>query len=231
MRGRALRRPSLPERRVTHIDEPTTAEQELLPQRSKRARRLDEQNGVLDPSQRYRALVTTLKQETDFLDLADKKARFALVIMGVLNALVVVLAVKGRDGLTGTGLWARALQAEVAIYALCAIYYIAQAIEALRPRGGSHRPRDVVPAEVVPGASMRVIFHSDIARRTREEYRDLWNSLRLDNLVAELADEVHMVATINVTKYVALGQLYQGLVVMTSMVLAMLVTIAATLWV
>jgi hypothetical protein len=193
--------------------------------------RHDAQNGPLEPAQRYRALWATLKSETDLLDLADKKARFALVVMGVLNALVVVLALKGKDFMPVKGTWGSIGQVETGIYALCAVYYVWQAIEALRPRGKAHRPPEAAPPAIVPGASMRVIFHGDIARRSREEYRQLWRELRLDNLITELADQVHMVSTINVSKYDALGRLYRGLGVMTVLVLGMVLTIAAYHWI
>ncbi len=170
----------------------------------------------MEPELRHRVLMSTLKLETDFLDLADRKARFALVIMSVLNAVALV-AVMRSAALVAAGAAGVAMKGLLVVYGVATIHYIRQAIEALRPRGAQERPAGPVPATVVPGISMRVLFHSDIAARDRDEYRALWSSLRLDNVNAELADQVHMVSRINVCKFRALGRLYRGVGVMTAL--------------
>jgi hypothetical protein len=197
----------------------------------KAARRAEQQNGVLEPSLRYRALLATLKQETDFIDLADKKARFALIILGALNAVVLVMAVKGGDVVPTDGAWGKAFQVELGVYAVVAMYYIAQAIESLRPRGKIGRPRTELPKEVTPGTSMRVLFHADIVQRSREEYARIWGEMRLDGLITEVADQVYMVSSINKVKFDALGRLYSGLGVMTMLVMIQLITVAAYRWI
>ena len=192
-------------------------------------RRREEEEGLLDPLTRFRALQGALKAETDFLELADKKARFALIIMSVLNAAALLLVARGgTDLIPRSGFWGRALQAELVLYVVVTAYYVAQAIEALRPRGKQTRPSGPPPSTVAPGVSMRVLFHTDIAARTRDEFRALWNEMRLDNVNAELADQLHMVSTINVKKFDALSRLYDGLFVMTVLVCAVLFTIAAS---
>jgi hypothetical protein len=198
--------------------------------RERAARRREESEGLLDPATRFRALLAAHKTETDFLELADKKARFALIIMSVLNAVVLLLVARGgTDLVPRSGFWGRLLQAEIAAYIVATAYYVNQAIEALRPRGKRARPQGPLPAGVVPGQSMRVLFHADIAARTREEYRRAWDELRLDNVNAELADQLHMVSTINVLKFDALARLYHGLFVMTVVLCALLLTLGASL--
>ena len=214
---------------MTAFAEPITDEiTKEQARRARRARRAERSQGALDPLSRYKALVTTLKMETDFLDLADKKARFALVIMSVLNAVAILLVVRGGKQLISLeGTWGLAVQGEMALYLGITVYYIVQAIDALRPRGKITRPPGELPMVVEPGRSMRVLFHVDIAKRDRADYRRLWNEIRLDNLIAELADQVHIVSQINALKYAALARLYHGVTLMTGMVTVTLLTIAA----
>src|SRR5215510_1984742 len=48
----------------------------------------------LDPWERYRALADHVDHSLDITELADRKTRFALVILGALNAVNVLLAVR-----------------------------------------------------------------------------------------------------------------------------------------
>src|SRR6185503_10622861 len=59
--------------------------------------------GVLEPPDRYRALVNAVEASQDLIELADKKARFALVIMSVLNAVAVLLVVRGGNAVIPRG--------------------------------------------------------------------------------------------------------------------------------
>src|SRR6185503_4992069 len=60
---------------------------------SKRERKLvKDAHRNLDSWERYRALTDVLSEALDLVDLADHKARFALIIMGALNALLFIMA-------------------------------------------------------------------------------------------------------------------------------------------
>jgi len=220
----------MPEREVRkRMDDDNGSEamtERIMRKRQKYARQRDAENGRLEPVLRYRSLIDTLKMEEGLLDLADKKARFALIIMSVLNAIAVILVVRGGEILIPkTGPWSVVIQCELVAYAAATVFYIVEAIDALRPR--IDRAASVeVPDAVIPGASMRVLFHSDIVRRSREQYRGMWDQLRLDNLTAELADQLHIVSLMNVEKYAALYRLYQGVRILTGIVGLTLVTIA-----
>lgn len=214
--------PALPPEPADEKDEKDTK------RREKEARRLESERGPLDPSLRYRALQNSVEMAQDLIELADRKARFALVIISVLNAVALVLAIRGGEAaLPRTGAWARVVQVELALYVVVTVYFIWQAIEALRPRGSAASPGDRLPDTIVPGTSMRLLFHADIVRRDRASYRRLWEELRMDNLIAELADQMHTLGTINATKYAALTRLYRGVSLMTGMLLVTLATVAA----
>lgn len=196
--------------------------------REKEARRLEAERGPLESDLRYRALQNSVEMAQDLIELADRKARFALVIISVLNAVALVLAIRGGEAaLPRVGAWARVVQVELAVYVTVTVYFIWQAIEALRPRGTGAGSGDRLPDTIVPGASMRLLFHADIVRRDRATYRRLWEELRMDNLIAELAEQMHTLGSINAMKYAALTRLYRGVSLMTVMLLVTLATIAA----
>lgn len=194
----------------------------------KALRRLEAERGPLAPDDRYKALVNAVKSAQDLIELGDKKARFALVIMSVLNAVAVLLVVRGGETLIpATGLWGLLTRGEIVVYVVVTVYYIAQAISALRPRGVQPPPAHELPSAVEPARSMRVLFHADVAARDRADYRALWDSLRMDNLTTELADQLHTLSWINQRKYAALDRLYVGLSIMTVLLGLILATIAA----
>jgi hypothetical protein len=193
--------------------------------REKEQRRLEAERGPLEPAFRYRAMQNAVDMTQDLIELADRKARFALVIISVLNAVALVVVVRGGDAvLPRGGAWGVLIQAEVIVYVAVTVWYIFQAIEALRPRGAT--PTDALPTTVVPGESMRLLFHGDVTRRSRAEYRRMWDELRMDNLNTELADQLHILSRINQDKYAALARLYRGVSLMTGLLTVTLVSIA-----
>jgi hypothetical protein len=189
--------------------------------RKKKEQKLREQaEQPLDLYTRYKALSDALDAEQDMVELADKKARFALVIMGALNAAVLILASRGPlDVRVATNLPAQAMVALLAVYALAALYFFLQAIEALRPRVGGPLSD---PGPVRPGESAQVRYYQAVVARTPAKYAEVWQELRLDNLNAELAAQIHVIANINVKKYDALSRLYRGLTLMTVLVALLL---------
>lgn len=206
---------------------PEPAEEKDAKKREKDAKRLEAERGPLEPAFRYRAMVNAVEAGQDLIELADRKARFALVIISVLNAVALVLVVRGGDALIPrVGAWGLVTQTEIVAYVLVTIYYILMAIEALRPRG-SGPTTDPLPAPGTPRESMRVLFHGDVVRRDRDAFRTVWEELRMDNLNTELADQLHTVSRINQDKYAALAKLYRGVSVMTALLTTTLVTIAA----
>jgi hypothetical protein len=202
-------------------------EEDEAKRRRKEAKAHEQAERPLDPYMRYKALQDTLDSEQDMVELADKKARFALVIMGALNAATLLLASRGGAGsaVTSSPL-GMASGVVLGAYASAALYYFVQAIETLRPRGGPPGPPPALPTDPALGGSMRVRYHQDIIRRTRDEYFALWGEIRIENLNAEIAAQVHIVASINRQKYAALTRLYGGLKVLTVIVAVLLVIMA-----
>jgi hypothetical protein len=192
----------------------------------KALRKLEAERGLLDPPDRYKALVNAVEASQDLIELADKKARFALVIMSVLNAVAVLLVVRGGTAvIPRTGLLGALVAVEFATYAVVTVYYISQAINALRPRGVRPPPAQQLPSLIEPAQSMRVLFYADVVARDRAEYRELWANLRMDNLTTELADQLYTLSMINSQKFRALERLYFGLTVMTVLLTFVISTI------
>ena len=204
---------------------PEPADEKDGKKREKEAKRLEAERGLLEPAFRYKAMLNAVEAGQDMIELADKKARFALIIISVLNAVALVLVVRGGDSfIPRAGLWGAVAQSEIVAYVLATIYYIFQAIEALRPRG-SGATTDPLPSTGAAGESMRVLFHGDIVRRDRADFRRIWEEMRMDNLNTELADQLLTVARINQDKYAALSKLYRGVSLMTALLTGTLVTI------
>lgn len=170
----------------------------------------------LDSWERYRALTDALDEAIDLVDLADHKARFALVIMAAVN-VVLFFSADALDPLRGRSF---ALQIVLGIYLflyiLIALYFFLMAIESLRPRKSQPQvaPVDQANAEEFP---LGIRFYEDILRRDVDAFKKAWQEVRIGQLNAELAVQAHAFAEINRAKYSALRRLYKGLQIMTLM--------------
>jgi hypothetical protein len=204
---------------------PAPSDDEAERERKRIEKRQREAAEPVEAWDRYRALRHALDEAQKLEDLADHKARFALILMGALNALLVVLELRA-DLL---GLFSASprpwVVGAVAVYGLTAFYFFLQAIEALRPRAiarGLARPADG-PLEDGP-AQLR--HHEAILRRGPESYLQAWREVRVEQLNAEIALQLHAQAEVNQAKQRALHRLYAGLRVMAFLV-AVLVVVGA----
>jgi uncharacterized protein YjiK len=170
----------------------------------------------LDSWERYRALTDALDEAIDLVDLADHKARFALVIMAAVNVVLFLSA----DALDPLKAKSATLQIMLGIYlflyVLVALFFFLQAIESLRPRHSQPQvnPADQMRFEEYP---LGIRFYEDVLRRDVNEYVKAWQDVRIGQLNSELAIQAHALAAINRAKYAALGRLYKGLLIMTIM--------------
>jgi len=191
------------------LPEEAAADDELK-RRRKEARLLAEQGRALDPWERYRALVDTLEQAMDLVELADRKARFALVIMRALNIAFFFLVTRSDLlGVLPPGL-RPFLGFYLLVYAAVALFFFLEAIEALKPR--RFRPELPYPGEAGPEHFPEGLrFFEDVLRRDVDAYRSAWREVRFGQLNAELAVQNHVMARINADKYRSLRRLYGGL--------------------
>jgi uncharacterized protein YjiK/uncharacterized membrane protein YuzA (DUF378 family) len=184
---------------------------------SKKERRLlKDAHRPLDSWEKYRALTDILDEQIELVDLADHKARFALVIMAALNVLLFFGATRTDivEDLPGSS--HIYLAGYLLIYVLVALYFFMQAVESLRPRKSQPQVDyhgDVGPQEHPLG----IRFYEDILGRDLDAYRRVWRDLRIGQLNNELAVQAHALAGINHAKYRALRRLYMGLKIITLM--------------
>jgi uncharacterized protein YjiK len=170
----------------------------------------------LDSWERYRALTDAVDEANDLVDLADHKARFALVIMAAVN-VVLFFTADALDPLKSSSTAVQiVLGVYLFVYVLIALYFFLQAIESLRPRQS-------VPQAAPPGQGamdetpLGIRFFEDILRRDVDAYKKAWQEVRIGQLNAELAVQAHALAEINKAKFSALRRLYKGLQIMTLM--------------
>lgn len=188
---------------------------------SKKERRLLKDNHrPLDSWERYRALTDVLDEHVELVDLADHKARFALVIMAALNVLLFFVGARtdlAEDLPGNTHVW---LAGYLVIYVMVALYFFLQAIESLRPR----KEQPHVPYMSGSGGEEHpqgVRFYEDILSRDVDSYRRSWRDLHIGQLNNEVAVQIHAMSAINHAKYNALRRLYMGLKIMTVMAVGM----------
>jgi len=196
--------------------------------RRKEAKLLAESARALDPWERYRALVDSLEEAQDLVELADRKARFALVIMGALNIAFFFLATRAEivDYLPS---WLRPfIGFYLLLYAAVALFFFLEAIEALRPR--RFRPPLPYPGEGGPEHYPQGLrYYEDIVQRDVEAFRRAWREVRFGQLNAELSVQNHVMARINLDKYSSLRRLYGGLRVLTLLAGGLLAILALSM--
>jgi uncharacterized protein YjiK len=211
------------------VDPAAPSPEELDKKERKRLKKLqkalEEAERPLDGWERYRALTDAFEMEQDLVDLADHKARFALLIMGTLNAVTFILGTRNEalalipPELRG---W---FSAYIGFYALVALYYFVEAIESLRPRAS--KPNVPYPGQAgFEDYPMGVRFFEDVLKRDVVAYRAAWRGMHLGQLNAEVAIQVHVLARINKAKYQALTRLYAGLKGMTLLTAGLIAMIA-----
>ena len=216
-------------------EEPLTAgraqasavDEESNRQRKKQQKRLYDAGRTLDAWECYRALNDATDEAYELIDISNREARFALILMGALNAGVVVLLTRA-DAFASLSsnerLWVAGLFVG---YILMALVFLLQAIEALRP--GHFRPRlQDWPQDHDRPAGVR--YHEDVIQRTASEHWKAWQQVRLSQLNAELAVQVHSLSLKNNAKHVGLRRLYQGLRAMALVLALMMIVLAWLVW-
>jgi hypothetical protein len=194
---------------------------------AKQARKLERliETRPLEPWERYRALVDVLDNYTDLLEQADRKTRFALIIMGLLNAVNFLLV--ARTDVLGVAAEAIGppLAIYAAVYAFLSLYFFSQAIEALRPHIARFFRDPGIPGDT-PGATRRLRAIAHVAIESPEQYYEFWREANIDQLCRELAYTAQSMAAINMEKYRALERVYRGLTALTGLTALLLSALA-----
>jgi hypothetical protein len=189
---------------------------------AKKLRKLEKNSDArpLDPWERYRALIDLYEAFFDMNELADRKTRFALVMMGALNALNVILGTQRMFGDLTAGV--RPLVGLYFMsYAVLSLYFFIHAIATLRPRismfpGGS----------AAAGSRAGLRFIGDVVATADAAYYERWTNVQIGELCRETAQHVQVVARVTDAKFKSLDRVYNGLTAMTSLS-AIMVTVLA----
>lgn len=179
---------------------------------------------VLDPWERYRALSDHYRTLQDVSEQGDRKTRFALLILGSINAVNLLIVMRGdmvglprQDG--------RFAIAYVALYALLSLAFFFYAIAALRPRAPRLQAPSAADGEDAPPA---LRLPSLVLAQTPEEYCETWQRVEVGQLNRELAFIIHETMKANAIKARALHRVYVGLYVLVGLTAALLVVLAWT---
>jgi hypothetical protein len=184
---------------------PASPEEDLARKQARReAKLVAEAVRLLDPWERYRALTDAVEEGIDLAEMADRKVRFALVVMAGINVGLFVLTTRPELVALGNAPLQGWLGFYLLAYALVGAYFLLQAVEALRPR--TSRPS---PGAASAAGGLR--DPDEVPRHDVDSYERAWRDVRFDQLNGELARRNYGLAVVNQEKYAALGRLYNGL--------------------
>lgn len=172
----------------------------------------------------YRALNDALDEGQDQFDLSNRDARLAMILMGGLNAALVILASQTSLGKNLSMLERQIEGGVTAVYALFAIAFMLQAIDALRPN--HYKPRMGGWRADRPDYPRGIRYFEDVVERDLEAHWHAWRNVSVEQLNAELAVQLHSLCRKNHTRKVAMRGLYRSLRNMTVVFSAILLLFA-----
>lgn len=196
--------------------------------RKRRRKQIHDARRPLDGWERYRALVDATDEAYELIDISNREARFALILMGALNAGVAVLLTRG-DGFGSLTIRERYWIGALLIgYVVMALVFLFQAIDALRP--GHFRPRLQDWPTDDDDRPVGVRYYEDAIQRSATEHWKAWQDVRLSQLNAELAVQVHSLSLKNNAKHIGLRRLYTGLRAMALVLALLMIVFACLIW-
>jgi hypothetical protein len=181
-------------------------------------KRLREAHRRLDVRDRFRLLTDLIDSQRKMIEVADHKARFALVIMGAANAVLLLLVMRGHviDGLP------EALRPWLLIvllpYGAVAFLFLLDAARVLQPHmhDWAHVARDVLPPQGADSAAAEqrpigLLYWGAPLESDYLRYASLWTEARVGQVTAELALLAHGLARVNAGQYGYLKRLFRWL--------------------
>lgn len=156
-----------------------------------------------DSFERFRIIAELVAEGRQLVEIADHKARYALIVLGVLNAAGYVVI--SRAHLLGSvpSTFRPWLVGALVVYAVLTFLFMLHAIDCLRPRW-------LKGATLVHGRQSLLCWDA-VARADLQDYRDAWGAARMDQVNDEAVAIAHRESRIIEAKYIALGRLYLGL--------------------
>jgi hypothetical protein len=199
-----------------------------VPLSKKQLKRLLDGAQPLDAWERYRTLNDAIDEAYDLIDVSNREARFALLLLGGLNAFIVIAA--SRSDLVARlnpthRMWTGVL---LVIYAIVTVFFLLEAIKALRP--AKFRPNLENWSSDDADYPKRVRYFEDVVLRDVASHWRAWREVHVEQLNAELAIQLHSLSMKNQVTRNSLRRLYNGLRIMTLLVTALLVLFLYGVW-
>jgi hypothetical protein len=188
-----------------------SVDQAKLERRRQRDAEMALETRSLQPWERYRALVDQYDSLQDEAEHSDKKTRFALLILGSLNAINLVIAMRG-DTIGLPPVSGAPIAVYLACYALVSLGCCFFAITALKPRANSR-------TDATDGSHGRrpLRFPQPVLAQTLDEYCENWRTAEVGPLTQELASLVYFTARANADRLEALQRVCVGLYVLVAL--------------
>lgn len=183
---------------------------------------------------RFRLLTDYIDAERKMIEVADHKARFGLVIMGALNAVLLLLAMRGHlfdpvpESLRP---WLPVL---LLPYGAVAFVFLLDAVRVLQPHMRSWpEVSDAAPAPLRGAEAaasderpLGIMYWGAAATADFPRYARLWTEARVGQAGTELALLAYELARVNAAQYASLRRMFQGLRLMLALAAAFMATIA-----
>jgi hypothetical protein len=161
--------------------------------------------------ERWRILMDVVDEGRRVAELADHKARYALVVMGALNAGVFLVLSRAHLMSDLPPVLKPWLIGSLVAYAGLSCLFVYHAIDCIRPRW----LRDAVgPGGAGSLEPLGLLYWESIGGYEEKAYRSAWNTVRMDQLNGEVVVISHHLALLVRHKYRALDRLYRGLAVL-----------------
>ena len=196
--------------------------------RRRERKRAHDAERQLDGWERYRALIDASDEAYELIDISNREARFALILMGALNAVALVLLTRADALSLLPARYRYWMVGLFVIYIAMAVGFLMQAIEALRP--GRFRPRIWDWNDDDDDRPVGVRYYEDVIQQSASEHWMAWQNVRLSQLNAEISVQVHSLSLKNHVKHAAIRRLYGGLRLMALVLGALMVVFAWLVW-
>jgi hypothetical protein len=160
--------------------------------------------------ERWRILMDVVDEGRRVAELADHKARYALVVMGAINAGVFLVLSRAHLFSDLPPVLKPWLIGALVAYAGLSCLFVYHAIDCIRPRW----LRDAVGPGGAGPEPLGLLYWESIGRYEEKAYRSAWATVRMDQLNGEVVVISHHLALLIRHKYRALDRLYRGLAVL-----------------
>jgi hypothetical protein len=196
-------------------------------------KQIEEAHRRLDVRDRFRLLTDFIDAERKMIEVADHKARFGLVIMGALNAALLLLVLRGHAFDPVPEPLRPWLPVLLLPYAVATFVFLLDAVRVLQPHM-RHWP-EVAAAAPAPlrgtetAADERplgIMYWGAAAAADFPRYARLWTEARVGQASTELALLAYELARVNAAQYNALRRMFQGLRILLVLAAAMLGVLA-----